>query len=256
MTRVTFMYDNLWDGAALTASSQNPNFLAINTQHRWHTRTWRSFGGGGTLTENIVADMGSAVAVQAFALKNHNFSPSAAVRIQANASNSWGSPSVDVSVPLATDLLAYFWGTPQSYQWWRLSVVDSAPVTTYLEIGRLFVGPYFSPSINISIGYKRHYSDPSDVLYSDGGQIVTNQKTRFQNLDLQFQYLSDVDIASFDAMFLNRGIGKEFFYTRDRDLPLTSTMYVRLKSEPEITHVYDDNIFNLNISLEIGRAHV
>jgi len=189
------------------------------------------------------------MAIQAFALKKHNFSPSAVVKIQGNATDSWGSPSVDVTLTVAT-LMAYFWSTPQTYQYWKLDIVDSAPVAAYLEAGRIFLGPYFSPSINLSIGYKKTIEDPSDVMTSSGGQIVTNQKTRFRTKALSFENLPAADEADFEEMFLDRGIGREFFYTRDRALPNTTTMYVRFGSKPSISHVFGEEYFNVDCSLE------
>lgn len=249
MTNCTFCYDNLWDLATLTPSTQNTNFPATNTQHRWVTRTWRSVDDTGTLTEYIVANFGSARAVQAFILKNHNFSSSAVVKIQANSSDSWTTPPVDVTCTTA-ELIAYFWDTVQTYQYWRVYVVDSAPVAAYLEIGRVFLGPYYSPSINLSIDYKKSFQDPSDIMYSDGGQISTNQKIRFRVLALRFEYLPPDDITSFDTMFLDRGLGKELFFTRDRDLKNTTTMYVRFSTPPQLQHVFMEQYYNLEMELE------
>lgn len=250
MTNCTFMYENLWDTAALTPSTQNSNFPAINTQHRWFTKTWRSADDTGTLTESIVADLGASPgAVQAFALKKHNFSASAVVKIQANATDAWTSPSVDVTLTLA-DLLVYFWSTPQTYRYWRLYVVDSDPVAEYLEVGRIFIGPYFSPSINMNNDYKKRLSDPSDLDWSDGGQIVTNQKTRFRQFDLAFNYLPPADVAEFEALFDDRGIGREFFWCRDRDLMTTTTIYCRMTKDIDIDHVGLEQFYNVVVGIE------
>jgi hypothetical protein len=251
MTNCTFLWDNKWDIASLTPSTENPLFPAINTQHRWHTRTWRSINNTGTLTESIVADFGaSPPAIQAFAIKKHNFSPSAVVSIQADDDPAFGSLDIDVEVPVA-ELMAYFWLAPQTpYQYWRVLIVDIAPVAAYLEIGRIFLGPYLSPSINMSIDYKKSTEDPSDVMFSSGGQIVTNQKTRYRTMDMKFENLPSVDADLFDAMFIDRGVGREFFFTRDRDLPSTTTMYVRFGSKPTIDHVFGENYFNVSCALE------
>jgi hypothetical protein len=250
MTNCTFMYDNLFDAAVLTPSTQNNNFPVSNIQHRWFTKVWRSADDTGTLTENIVIDLGASPgAVWAFALKKHNFSSSAVVRIQANASDSWGSPSVDVTLSLA-DLLVYFWSSAQTYRYWRLDMVDSAPVGAYLEIGRLFLGAYFSPSINMNNNYKKRISDPSDLNWSDGGQIVTNQKTRFHQYDISFEYLPPADLAEFETMFNDRGVGREFFFCRDRDLPLTTTIYCRMNRDMEIEHVGLEQFYNVTMGIE------
>jgi hypothetical protein len=250
MTNCTFCYTNLWDLATLTPSSQQTNFPVSNTQHRWLSKTWRSATGSGTLTANIVADLGSSPqSVQAFFLKNHNFSPSATVKIQANTTNSWTSPPVDVTLTLA-ELIVYFWSTSKTYRYWRVYVEDTAPVTNYLEIGRIFLGPYFTPSVNLSIDYQKTFEDPSDLLLSDGGQLSTNQKTRYRTLQIQFQYLPPDDVTEFETMFLTCGLGKELFFTRDRDSGISTSMYCRISSTPTITHVFMEQYYNLSMSLE------
>lgn len=251
MTNATFLWDNLWDESTLTASSQNPLFPAINTQHRWHTRVWRSATGAGTLTESIVADLGSAQAVQAFALKNHNFSSSAVVKIQANTSDSWtGTLPVDVTLTLNSDIMTYFWSAAQTYQYWRLYIVDSAPLTTYLKVGRVFLGPYFSPTVNLNKTYGKGYNDPSDIMESDGGQISTSQKTRYKDMSMAFEYITPADLASFEEMFESRGFGLPFFFTRDRALGNTTTMYVRMPSKPQTTHIERDQIYSVSLEIE------
>ena len=250
MTNCTFLWKNKWDLATLTPSTANPLFPVSNTQHRWHTFTWRSVDDTGTLTESIVADLGaSPPAIQAFVLKNHNFSSSAVVKIQGNATDSWGSPSVDVTLTVA-NLITYFWSTPQTYRYWKIDIVDSAPVGAYLEIGRVFLGPYYSPSVNLSKNYKRSYEDPSDVMYSDGGQIATNQKTRFRTMSMKFEYMPAVDADAFDEMFVDRGVGRELFYTRDRDLASTTTWYVRFSTKPTIDHVFGEIYYTIACEIE------
>lgn len=251
MTNCTFLWENEWDLATLTPSTENPLFPAINTQHRWHTRTWRSIDDTGTLTESIVADLGATPpAVQAFAIKKHNFSPSAVVHIMANTSNSWGGTlPVDVILPIA-ELMAYFWTATKTYQYWKLDITDSAPVAAYLEIGRIFLGPYFSPTVNMSRDYKKAPEDPSDIMQSDGGQITTNQKSRYRTMDFKFELLTSADADGLDEVFVDRGLGLEFFFTRDRDLPTTTTWYVRFSSKPSIDHVFGEAYFNAACSIE------
>lgn len=250
MTRCTFMYNNLWDKAVvITPNSQDPLFPAINTQHRWLSKTWRTVVSSGTLTASCVIDLGSAQAVQAFILKGHNLSSSATIKIQGNASDVWTAPSVDVTLTLA-DLITYFWTAEQTYRYWRVIAVDSNPVTTYLEFNRTFLGPYFSPSVNLIDGYTKTYKDPSDIEFSDNGQISTNQKTKYRTIRMDFENIVALDEAEFDEMFLAVGSSLNLFWTLDRDQATTTTKYVRITGDPEITHVARDDIYNVSMSIE------
>ena len=46
-------------------------------------------------TMTIVFDAGSSVTVDSISLANHNISNAAAIKFQGNATDAWGSPSVD-----------------------------------------------------------------------------------------------------------------------------------------------------------------
>jgi len=250
MTNVTFCWQNYVDSATLTKSSQNPSFSVENLKHRWATKTWRSADNTGTLTEWVAADLGSAQAIQFFAIKNHNLSSSAVAKIQADDDPAFGSLGVDVTLTKASGLLAYYWASPQTYRYWRYYTVDSAPLTTYLEAGRMWLGPYFRPALNIVNNYRRPVDDPTAVMLSDGGQVSTNQKTRFRTLSMSFEYLGPDDVEDFETMFMDRGRGRELFFTRDADLPLTTTIYCRIASALDIGHEGLEQYYNLGLTLE------
>jgi hypothetical protein len=254
MTVATFSWKNLWDLATLTSRSQNPLFPASNTQQRWSSKVYRSVTDSGTLTEWLASDLGADPdPVQAFHLKNHNFSSSAVIHIQADDNPSFtniGTTGIDQNLILYDGLMSYFWATSQTFQYWRLYMVDTAPLGTYLKIGRIFLGPYFAPAINIQNDFSKKYNDPSDILSSDGGQLSSNQKTRYRTTPLKYEGLSDVDEALFDEFFMDRGASLEFFYTLDRTRASETTRYVRIVGVPEITHVAREEIYNVSFEME------
>lgn len=249
MTNATFLYNNLWDAATLTYASQSPLFPASNTQQRHPTRTYRSTG---VSAEWVEANLGGAYSWQAFVFKKHNLTSGATLKIQANTSSSWGgSLPVDVTLaPITADLMMYFWSSVRTEQYVRWTVADAGNTDGYIECGRNFLGPYFSPVINLSNDYDTGFDDPSDIMFSDGGQIVTNQKTHFQTVDLIFEYISAADLALFKAMFASRGLGREFFFTRDRDLAVTTTIYARFSAKPSAKHVFQETYYNVKLSIE------
>lgn len=48
MSKLLISYVNDWAAGTVTASSEHPSFPAINTQHRWFKKTWRSKYGVGS----------------------------------------------------------------------------------------------------------------------------------------------------------------------------------------------------------------
>lgn len=94
---------------------------------------------------NIVFDFGSAVAIQLAAIVHHNLDAALDVRLQGNASNAWGAPSLDQAVTIPPDEADGFpvnpWvdltGGSHTFRYWRLVFpTNSVPV----QIGQLWLG--------------------------------------------------------------------------------------------------------------------
>ena len=72
MSNILFLYNNLFDDATLTESSEASGFAAENTQHPFRTKVWRTAGAtAGTATLKI--DHGVAKAVNCVALAGYNW---------------------------------------------------------------------------------------------------------------------------------------------------------------------------------------
>lgn len=69
-------------------------------------------------------------------------------------------------------------------------------------------------------------------------------------MDIQFENIGPTDVDSFDEMFTDRGLGRELFFTRDQDLPITTSMYCRFSAVPKLTHILMETYYNLQLSLE------
>jgi len=204
---------------------------------RIHTEEW------------LKNDLGSAQNIQAFIFKKHNLSSGATAKIQGHTSDSWSSPDVDVTLSLTSDITIYYWSSAKSKQWWRYYINDVANSSHYVETGRVFLGGYFSSSMNLRRDYRKQYNDPSDLMFSDGGQLSVNKKTKFKTMNLVFEYVSDTDLSTFDSIWDHLGKTKEFFFTRDRDLASTSTSYMRIV-DMSVDHVSMDKLYTISLVLE------
>jgi len=194
-------------------------------------------------------DFGVAKDIQAFAVKNHNLQSGAIAKIQGTTSDTWGSPTVDVTLAITADIVIYHWSAVQSYRWWRYKVNDTSNPDGYTEAGRIFLGDRFSPEGNFKRDYSMSLSDPSQIMLSDGGQITSNQKTKFKTLKYVFEYTSASDRATFEEMFDSRGYAKDMFFTQDRDNQGTTSYYIRL-IDMGIEHVSRDELFHITVELE------
>ena len=226
-----FFWQNLFDAGTLTASTEAANFPAANTRNRWPKRTWRSTA----LTDPqwLKLDAGAAIGVRAFIARYNNLTlASATPKIQAHASDSWGSPSIDQTIGRWTnDLMAYLWPSAQLFEWWRHAITDTGNSAGYVEQGRLYLGDVFIPSRTAIVGSSLGQPvDPSVAQFSDAGQISSIQRTKYKTGTFQFQMLPRADVDVFDAMFADRGNYKDLFFCADLGDIWKELYYVRIAS--------------------------
>ena len=100
------LYNN-WVKSATTITplSENPNYLFTDA---WQdTRLTRYARTVDDDDQTFVIDLGSPRAVDYCAILDHNFSSGATIKIQANATNVWTAPSVDITLTYAADNIYY-----------------------------------------------------------------------------------------------------------------------------------------------------
>jgi len=200
--------------------------------------------------EWLKVDKASAVSFQAFALKYHNLQSGATAKIQAHTSDSWSSPDIDVSLSITSDVIIYFWSSAQSKRWLRYYVKDVDNADGYTEVGRASLGTYFSPTGNFKRDYVKGYFDPSELIMSDGGQLSSNQKTKYRTYEFVFEYTSDTDLDTFEDMWDSRGFTKEIFFTRDRDSASDTTIYARIVDMSVENAGVADDLFHVRLTVE------
>lgn len=200
--------------------------------------------------EWLKTDLGSAQNVLAFAFKKHSFLPTATVRIQGHSSDSWGTPNVDQLLTLSADITIFYWTSAQSQQWWRIYMKDVDNPAGYIEMGRAFLGGHFSPSVNCHRNYAAEIVDPTDILYSDGGQMVSNKKTKFKRTGYSFEHAVAADLTSFEEIWDSLGRSGDFFFTKDRDKASTTTRYVHFLKDLKYKHIAREELFNIDIVIE------
>lgn len=152
----------------------------------------------------IVFDLGSAQEVKAAVLHLHNVSSGATVKIQGHTADAWGAPSLDETITWrAGTMFRYLTSAAKTYRYWRLKVEgDAANPDGWIGIGELYLGGWFEPGEDFSFG-----SSP------DGEEAVERRQetesgvprdvllNRLRAAALEYEHLSDADLASFRSMF-------------------------------------------------------
>jgi hypothetical protein len=119
-----------WEARAIYAVK---NLIDLNRM-----TTWRSTSTADTITINL----GSAQTPAVFLIQDHNLTSSATVKLQGNASDSWGAPSFDYTFSTIEDALIYYFTATQNYQYWRLDISDATNPDGYIEIALMYLGTY------------------------------------------------------------------------------------------------------------------
>ncbi|MCP3682363.1 MAG: hypothetical protein GY861_06695, partial [bacterium] len=153
--------------ATITASSENPDYLFSTAliDNRL-SRVGQTLNDGSQWVKFVYS---GAVDVDTVAVLGNNFTSSATVKIQANATDVWTSPTVDQSLTYTKDnrrstelgrdvgVWSYQFSTTQSYRYWRLTVDDGSNLDTYIEIGFVFMDENTTfPAMAVNQIFKRN----------------------------------------------------------------------------------------------------
>jgi hypothetical protein len=177
--------NNVDDAAIVTPSTEDPDYPVDNLWDSDPANPFKMTDPNG----NIVWDFGTATTIDLVALIHHNIAPTADVRIQANATNVWTSPTLNqvITIPAAEgdgypvspfkDLTAL----SRSFRYWRLVVSGNSGDD--LSIGEMWMSqPKKSLVHNYSWGYElglekgiiEHKTDyESSAIYDLGYKIKT-----------------------------------------------------------------------------------
>lgn len=179
--RILYTYD-AWDAVDaandITSSSQtthheDDNLLKDRLALEWHTDV------GDIEDQWVKLDLGAATRLTCFAAVAGNWTASATLTLQGNATNAWGAPSYSQVLPVALNAdgvpwrhLVYF--LDQTYRWWRLLWDDPTQpdqdedTGPQLKLGRLVAGQYYQFVRNFGRGTRFTWSDPSDIEHKPG----------------------------------------------------------------------------------------
>lgn len=170
------------------------------------------------LGDSMVLDLElpASRAMQAIVLVRHNFSSSATWRRQL-----WSGPNrtgalvrdegpelIEPPVPLGSFALGdgplarnrfTNWPLKVAVDWFgrvtarsmRITIADPQNPAGYLELSRLMVGTYFSPTVNQSWGSALRWEGDDDQARSQGLSLLSGVSGRFRRLTFTCQWLSD-----------------------------------------------------------------
>jgi len=197
MSNVRFLYTHKFDTGTITSSSEASSSLADdNVVHDFVSKQWRTTADTG---QWIKFDLTTPGKITMLAIFGHNLSSGATVTIEANATDSWVTPSY--SHAMTWNALAMVEFLDQTYRWWRITIEDNGNDDGYIEIGRICAGEYYEPGVNISQELQKKIVDPSFYQESEGRQGYAIDKTPYRTFDVQFTGISRTQQGELETMF-------------------------------------------------------
>lgn len=97
-------------------------------------------------------------------------------------------------------------GSPQTYQWWRIDMVDTANTKSYLQLGRVVFSSAWQPITNMSYGVQMRYVPRADTVVTKSGAkyFADNPRPREARLAMEWQTEAEAMLHSFE---LQRQLG-------------------------------------------------
>ncbi len=228
------LYDNLLDysTAVVTAGSEDADLPVANIQHPHRTKVYRT--GTSAAAEWIKIDLATAKAVQAVILLDHTLtSGDSLIKVQGNATDSWGAPTFDEAMTYNASALKHYLSSTQTFRWWRIIFTKSAAGETR-DIGRVFLGPYSEMTLGPRQpdGLDIQTEDLSETSRSLGGQTYSEIKSQYDVLKISFPgVMSDAQSSVLIALAAACGTHTPFFVDIDpTDKPYDWLYYVKATS--------------------------
>lgn len=227
---------NEMDDYTITPTTENADYLAANLQDSRLSRVTRTTALSSQAWK-IDAGVGNTIMADAAAILAHNITSGAAtIKIQANATDSWGSPSVDESFTHDAGVMVEFF-TGGSYRFWRFIITDASNPDGYIEIGRLFLSDHYAFEELPESGFIQRVIDTTVKDYSQSGQVYTDVGITYEIYEIPPGLIEDTTRQSLISNLANVGRHTPFVLVPDEDnLTKLDPLYCILEDDQEYAH--------------------
>jgi hypothetical protein len=251
-------WDNLADDATVAASSEQSSAPGANVQNEHISKKWMAVEG--VTSASLVFDMGSSVACAILAVLGSNMTASATLRLRGSDSDSTGatgelydSTLINAGAKVGYGA-AYLSFVSATARYWRLDLADASLTT--LQVGRVFLGPKWTPLGNQAFGWSVVSQDNSKVAKSYGGQSFIDNRPAPRIIQFTLSYsraTAEADMyGNAFAMVRAQGVARDVLAINDTAasgyLSEQSVYGLCTASEPIVNENY--NIFRQKFTIE------
>ena len=172
--------------------------------------------------EAVVFDLLAATDIDSFVMLFDPFegvklSGSASVHLQANATNSWSSPAVDITLSLDTiyDSYTHYFATAQNYRYWRVQIIDPTNANLYVEIPFVSLAMGTQLSQMPQIGFQQGQTDLSQFASNEFGHRFYDVYPNQRSFAFEYVALTSSDTETLWRIFQLRGNSEPFVVVID-----------------------------------------
>jgi hypothetical protein len=234
------------DSTDLYASSENPDFPKENLKDYSLSKVFRTSSIVGE--QSIVFDFSTTDEVDSAVLlfsriEDSKLSPAAVVKLQANATNSWGTPAFEQTLSFDNDMstMSYFSLTDISYRFWRIAITDPFNAYGYIEFPKLYIGKKLAITRIPEIGFELNIEDLSKSQSTPYGHRYFDIYPNRRSLSFNYNMITDADVFTIADSYERNGMvtpivvcldSTEVLFDKDRFL-----IYGTYASSIQIKHV-------------------
>jgi hypothetical protein len=195
VANILIAWDNKADAATLTAGSEISTLPATNVQNEHLSKKWHT---DGVNSSNLTLDMGSSVACALLGVLGTNLTAAATLRLRASDTDPTATSSLLLDTgTIAAGVKAGYGAAYKSFasttaRYWRLDLTDTS--LSNLQVGRLFLGPRWQPTINMELDWSVVPLDESEVEESYGGQEYANERPQRRVLRFALGFMNEAEM--------------------------------------------------------------
>lgn len=210
---VRIAYNNLFEGATITANTQATALPFSNVVSPLFTRVGRAAG----LTNQVeisfqIALGNTVVGGNLLAIKGHNLEAGATIALVGATNSDFFPVTTSIMLTNAEDIITGEFAALQTETYWRLQISNQG--VTPVELGYVFFGGYAEFDIP-DFATSMQTIDPSVVVRAYGGGRNTFKKTQFRMVEFALSPLQQADRRELEAVYDFTGTAEAVFLMLD-----------------------------------------
>jgi len=213
------------DAGAFSASNTASGFDVDNLKRSTLDKKWRSDEFGSALVETVTVDLGSAQAITAFVLLDHDLIDTDVLVLRFASDSGFTTDVGTVAITFRENTLVEFFAAV-TRQYWRLEITALLD-TAVRQAGRLLLGPHYEMERSLALGYTvGPGQDTGKTIRTQGGQLYGDLGVRLKMLGGEFVAMQEADNVEVDALKNANGKSVPLFVAMDwTNFPLKKSLY-------------------------------